>query len=97
MEKCKLDKELNVLGFTKSADALLRIYYNNLDTRKNFGSAISKSINTTYSHTVKILKKFEDLQLIIVSKEGRVKKIYLTDKGKGIAKRLAEIKNLLNK
>lgn len=50
--------------------------------KEAYGTQISKSIDTTYSHTVKILARLEEEGLIRTEKEGRKKIIQLTDEGK---------------
>jgi len=87
--------EQNILGFTKTTDIMLALYYNNLDTRRNFSSAIAKRTKMTYSHAVKLIYRIRDLNLVTITKEGRIKKIHLTPKGKEIARKLAKMKELL--
>ncbi len=51
----------------------------------NYATEVSKGVDCTYSHTIKVLDKFEELELVEFSKEGRVKLIELTDDGEEIA------------
>ncbi len=62
----------------KPVMALVTIRKNRDDV---YGSLISKKIDTTYAHTVKILSRMEDLGLIKSRKEGRKKILELTSKG----------------
>jgi len=51
----------------------------------NYATEVSKGVDCTYSHTIKVLDQFEELDLVEFSKEGRVKLIELTDDGEEIA------------
>lgn len=51
----------------------------------NYATEVSKGIDCTYSHTIKVLDQFEELDLVEFTKEGRVKLIELTDDGEEIA------------
>lgn len=48
-------------------------------------SIISKKIDTTYAHTVKIVSRMEEEGLIVSEKKGRKKILELTPKGKNIS------------
>lgn len=50
-----------------------------------YASALSSDIDATYSHTVKILQRMEDFDLVEFEKEGRKKTIDLTQQGCSIA------------
>jgi len=58
-------------------------------------SALSKEINYTYSHLVKVLQEMERKNLVEFEKHGRMKVIELTDKGKKVAESIEKIKELL--
>ena len=47
-----------------------------------YGSIISRKIDTTYAHAVKIISQMEDEGLLQSEKQGRKKILTLTDKGK---------------
>lgn len=47
-----------------------------------YGSIISREIDTTYAHTVKIVAQLEEEGLVESQKQGRKKILTLTDKGK---------------
>ncbi|MDY6777365.1 MAG: winged helix DNA-binding protein [Candidatus Nanohaloarchaea archaeon] len=51
-----------------------------------YASVLSREANCTYSHTVKILNKFEDHGLIDFRKEGRKKLVKLTEEGQALAR-----------
>ena len=53
--------------------------------RKPYESILAKKIDSTYSHTVKLLQKMESLGLVQFKKEGRVKYVELTDRGAELA------------
>lgn len=50
-----------------------------------YASVLSKEADCTYSHTVKVLDRFEEDGLIEFEKEGRKKLIELTDRGQQLA------------
>ncbi len=47
-----------------------------------YGSIISRKIDTTYAHAVKIISQMEDEGLLQSEKQGRKKILTLTEKGK---------------
>lgn len=58
---------------------------------ENYASQISEEINSTYSHTVRLLNRMEDQGLVTSSKEGRRKMIELTDEGREVARKSSEL------
>jgi DNA-binding MarR family transcriptional regulator len=60
-----------------------------------YGSVISKKIDTTYAHTVKILSELEDQGIVETEKKGRKKILHLTEKGEKEADKFIELLNLL--
>lgn len=50
-----------------------------------YATQVSKVVDCTYSHTVKVLEMFRQLGLVEFEKKGRVKLIKLTDNGIDIA------------
>lgn len=60
-------------------------------------SVVSKRIDTTYAHTVKIISKLEDKGLIKSEKKGRKKFLKLTDKGEEYADLFIDLLDLLEK
>lgn len=58
-----------------------------------YASAISRKIDTTYAHTVKIVSRLEEQDLIETDKQGRKKIITLTEKGEKFADSLIELLN----
>lgn len=57
-------------------------------------SVVSKNIDTTYAHTVKIISKLEEKGLIQSKKKGRKKFLKLTDKGEEYADLFIELLDL---
>ena len=58
-------------------------------------SALIKSINCTYSHGLKLLKKLEKTGLISFEKKGRKNIVKLTEKGNKIIDHFKKIKEQL--
>lgn len=51
-----------------------------------YATILSKEVDCTYSHTVKLLDLFRDYGLVEFEKKGRIKIVKLTDTGEEIAK-----------
>lgn len=67
---------------------------------KNYGSEVyasvlAKQVDCTYSHVVKILQEMERAGLVMFKKQGRLKLLELTKKGREIATSIEEIRNKL--
>ncbi|MCJ7478655.1 MAG: MarR family winged helix-turn-helix transcriptional regulator [Candidatus Nanohaloarchaeota archaeon QJJ-7] len=75
--------------FLQSKPARILVGLNRGEERK-YASVLSKEADCTYSHTVKILDKFEEKGLIEFSEEGRKKLIDLTDHGQELADAMDE-------
>lgn len=63
---------------------------------KVYCSVVSKRIDTTYAHTVKIISKLEDKGLIESKKKGRKKFLELTERGKDFADLFIELLDLID-
>ena len=50
-----------------------------------YATQVSKGVDCTYSHTIKVLEKFRELGLVAFKKRGRIKIIQLTSEGEEIA------------
>lgn len=61
------------------------------ETTPNYASELSNQIDATYSHTVKVLQRMENLGLVEYKKEGRKKIVELTDDGSRIAEKCSEL------
>jgi predicted transcriptional regulator len=50
-----------------------------------YATQVSKAVDCTYSHTVKVLENFRRLGLVTFEKKGRIKIVRLTEDGLDIA------------
>jgi predicted transcriptional regulator len=50
-----------------------------------YATQVSKNVDCTYSHTVKVLEMFKELGLVVFEKKGRIKIVRLTEEGLDIA------------
>ena len=64
-------------------------------SKVRYGSVLAKEVDCTYSHAVKILQSLQDLGLVVFEKQGRIKIIKLTKKGKEIADAIENIRRAL--
>ena len=64
-------------------------------SRAKYGSQLAKDVDCTYSHAVKILQTLEELGLVSFEKQGRIKIIKLTKKGKDVADHIESIRKLV--
>lgn len=62
----------------KPVKALLMVYYSEDET---FCQEISNNIDSTYSHTVKIVSKLKELGILNTRDQGRKKMLSLSSKG----------------
>ena len=60
-----------------------------------YASVLAKQIDCTYSHVVKILQEMQRADLINFKKEGRLKLLELTKKGREVAGNIESIKTIL--
>ncbi|MEM5879034.1 MAG: winged helix DNA-binding protein [Candidatus Aenigmatarchaeota archaeon] len=58
----------------------------NLKNEPKYATILSKEVDLTYSHTVKLLDQFKNFGLVDFEKKGRIKIVKLTDTGTDIAK-----------
>jgi len=82
--------------FFRRKPALMLIALNS-SNKNRYGSVLAKEIDCTYSHAVKILQTLEEMNLVEFEKQGRVKMIKLTKKGKQVTENIKEIRSLLSK
>ena len=61
----------------------------------DYASTISKKADITYSHCEKLIKLFESFKLLKKNKEGRIKRVFLTQKGKDFQDIIRKILELL--
>lgn len=82
MPKEKSDKFMTKLFLrTKPVKMLV-----NLRDGPKYATVISKAVDCTYSHTVKLLELFHDYGLVDFEKKGRIKIVKLTDVGEDAAR-----------
>lgn len=81
--------------FFRRKPALMLVALNKV-SKIRYGSVLAKEVDCTYSHAVKILQQLQDLNLVVFEKQGRIKLIRLTKKGKEIAEEIDNIKRTLS-
>lgn len=69
----------------------------NKSVRDSYASQISKDVDCTYSHTVKLLSEMDKLGLVKFERKGRLKLVILTTRGFDLANRLDTLVRNLNK
>ena len=80
--------------FFRRKPALMLVALNKV-SKARYGSILAKEVDCTYSHAVKILQSLQELGLVVFEKQGRIKLIKLTKKGKEIALAIDAIKRSL--
>ena len=80
--------------FFREKPALMLVELKNANSQV-YASVLAKQIDCTYSHVVKILQEMQKAELINFKKEGRLKLLELTKKGKEIAGNIENIKTML--
>ena len=77
---------------TKPVDLLV-----SLKKGPQYATILSKDIDCTYSHTVKLLDQFKKFGLVDFEKKGRIKIVKLTPAGEAIAHAFEGVKMQLSK
>jgi len=80
--------------FFREKPAMMLVELKNA-TSSVYASVLAKQIDCTYSHVVKILQEMQRADLINFKKEGRLKLLELTKKGKDIAGNIESIRSQL--
>ena len=80
--------------FFREKPALMLVELKNHNS-EIYASILAKQVDCTYSHVVKILQEMEKFGLVIFKKQGRLKLLELTKKGRDVAVNIEEIKNKL--
>ena len=62
-----------------------------------YATQVSKVVDCTYSHTVKVLEIFRKFGLVVFEKKGRIKLVRLTDVGMEVAHDFEGIRRKFNK
>ncbi|RJQ17000.1 hypothetical protein C4573_02980 [Candidatus Woesearchaeota archaeon] len=60
-----------------------------------YASTLAKSVDCTYSHIVKILQEMQKAGIVSFQKQGRLKILTLTPKGRDLAKQIDNAVNML--
>lgn len=82
----RLDKEQkNVFEFLFLRPKPVKMLTSLKSEEIKYATQVSKVVDCTYSHTVKILEVFRRLGLVVFEKKGRIKIVRLTDDGLDIA------------
>lgn len=69
----------------------------NLKRGPKYATQISKDVDCTYSHVVKLLDEFQQLGLVSFKKQGRIKIIELTEDGQDLAHAVEGVLMKLNR
>lgn len=80
--------------FFREKPALMLVELKNANANV-YASVLAKQIDCTYSHVVKILQEMQKADLINFKKEGRLKLLELTKKGRDIASNIESIRSML--
>ena len=80
--------------FFREKPALMLVELKNSDAEM-YASVLAKQIDCTYSHVVKILQEMEKAGLVTFKKQGRLKLLELTKKGREVATSIEDVKNKL--
>ena len=62
-----------------------------------YATQVSKVVDCTYSHTVKVLDMFKKLGLVVFEKKGRIKLVKLTEEGLDVAEDFEGIRRKFNR
>lgn len=68
-----------------------------LKSSPKYATLLSKEIDCTYSHTVKLLNNFHKFGLVEFEKKGRIKIVKLTNSGEDLAHAFEGVMMKLNK
>lgn len=92
-EKIKQSKSIiNLILYEKPVAVILSLRAN-----EKYASKVSKEIDCTYTHTLKILSELKSYGIVEFKKEGRIKKVKLTEAGQEIANNLNRLINSIKK
>jgi predicted transcriptional regulator len=67
------------------------------DSNGKYASILSKEVDCTYTHTLKILTQLKEYNLVEFEKDGRIKKVALTSEGEDVAHELGGLVRKLEK
>jgi len=92
MQQKKETAALSLFLHTKPAKLIT-----SLRSGPKYATILSKEIDCTYSHTVKLLDQFKKLNLVDFEKKGRIKIVKLTAVGEDLAHAFEGVMMKLNK
>ena len=78
----------------KWSDVLIAIYKS--PESKRYCQKIAHNVDSTNNHIRAIVKALEELKLVEIVPTKKIKQIYLTEKGKGVALALLNIKSAID-
>ena len=78
--------------FFREKPALMLVELKNHNS-EIYASVLAKQVDCTYSHVVKILQEMERADLVSFKRQGRLKLLELTKKGRDIAGFIDEIRH----
>ena len=81
--------------FFREKPAMMLVTLNSAKAEDIYASSLAKQIDCTYSHVVKILQEMSNADLVKFDKQGRLKLLTLTKKGREIADHIDKIRSLL--
>jgi predicted transcriptional regulator len=67
------------------------------DSEGKYASILSKEVDCTYTHTLKILTQLKEYRLVEFEKNGRIKRVCLTSEGEDVAHELGGLVRKLEK
>ncbi|MBN2095534.1 MAG: winged helix DNA-binding protein [Candidatus Aenigmarchaeota archaeon] len=92
------EKEDTALAlFLREKPAKLMLSLKAADKKPKYVNRISKEIDCTYSHIIRLLDKLQELDLVKFTKVKRVKYVELTETGKDLALDLESVVRRLSK
>lgn len=83
--------------FMREKPVRLLLSLRTTDKKAKYVSTLSRDINCTYSHTVRLLDEFKALGLVKFMKVSRVKYVELTEEGKDLVHQLEGVVRNLSK
>jgi len=87
---------LDRLVFGRQPQAILKQLYLMNGNSKIYASKLARLSDTTYSHTVKVIKLFSEQGIVDVDEKiGRERHLKITDKGRKIIIRVIEIEDII--
>jgi len=86
-----IPKDKDKLYNTVCRKCLIQIYFNNGIHQ----TGVTKIVDASYGQCLKALKRLKDEELIETQRNGRIKRILITDRGRDVVKKFMEINRIL--